>query len=221
MSKHCYSPGCGSFAAGFSNHCTRHRKAITRHGHPDQTAVTVQELAPYVQLVNTRMKANPTSPAWGILETRWGAIVGHSRSQVAASQDGRVYVRHTLVAAQQFLALAEAVSPSVVIQTVLALFILAGDRPHRLKSDKAFKHQLVRRVRGLATNGAGQYWDPKTKRTRRTYRDLPPRVVEVMSSELVAAFGGAGMQLADLEKQRANIAQEDKRRLADALGALQ
>ncbi len=220
MSKYCASTGCGSLAAGFSNHCTRHRKSITRHGHADQTAVTVQELATYVRMVSTRMKANPTSPAWGILEGRWSAIVANSRAQMAAYGEGQVSSRHARMAAQQFLSLADGVTPSVVIQTVLAMFILAADRPNRFKSDKGFRHQLVRRVRGLVATNAGQYWDPKTRRTKRTYRDQPPRVVEFMASELVAAFGGAGMQLADLEKLKANRAQEEQRRLADALHGL-
>lgn len=220
MSKYCASSGCGSLAAGFSNHCTRHRKTITRHGHADQTAVTVHELAPYVRMVSNRMGANPASPAWGILEVRWKAIVTRSRSQVAAYQAGHVSIRPARLAAQQFLVLADAVPPSLVIQTALAMFLLAADRPRRFKSDKGLRHQLVRRVRGLAATNAGHYWDPKTRRTKRTYRDQPPRVVEVMATELVAAFGGAGMQLADLEKQRATKAQEEQRRLADALGAL-
>lgn len=221
MNRNCASPSCGSLAAGFSNHCTRHRKAITRHGHADQTAVTVHELAPYVRMVSTRMKANPTSPAWSILEGRWAAIVAHARSQLTAYGEGRVSIRHARLAAHQFLALADGVPPSLVIQTALAMFILAADRPHRFQSDKGFRHQLVRRVRGLIATNAGQYWDPKTRRTKRTYRDQPPRVVEVMASELIAAFGGAGMQLADLEKQKATRAQEEQRKLADALGALQ
>lgn len=220
MRKHCASSGCGSLAAGFSNHCTRHRKNITRHGHADQKAVTVHELAPYVRLVSNRMRANPTSPAWEILEARWRAIVDRSRSLVAAYQAGRVSIRHTRVAAQQFLVLSDAVPPSLVIKTALAMFILAAERPHRFKSDKGLRHQLVRRVRGLAATNAGHYWDPKTRRTKRTYRDQPPRVVEAMASELVAAFGGAGMQLADLERQRVIKAQEEQHRLADALGAL-
>lgn len=221
MNRYCASPGCVSLAAGHSNHCTRHRKTITRHGHPDQSAITVHELAPYVRMVRTRMKDNPTSPAWGILEARWAALVARSRAVVFAYQQGQVSIRHYRVAAQQFSSLADGATPATVVQTALAMFLLLRYHPHRFRSDRAFRHQLVRRIRGLIATNAGMYWDPKTMRTKRTYRDLPMRAVMVMADELVAAFGGAGLQLADLEKQREDAKRDEQRKLADALGSLQ
>lgn len=220
MKSQCASRGCGSLAVGFSYHCTRHRKAITRHGHPEQTAVSVHELAPYVRMVKARQKANPTSPAWAILEARWSAIVARSRSLVFEYQQGQVAIRHYRVAAEQFNALAVGAAPTTVIHTALAMHMLRAYRPHRFQSDQAFRHQLVRRVRGLVDTNAGTYWDHKSGRVKRVYRDLPPRVAQVMADELVAAFGGPGVQLADLEKHQENTKRDEQRKLADALGSL-
>lgn len=166
------------------------------------------------------MKANPSSPAWGILEARWAAIVDRSRAQVFAYQEGHVTVRPWRIAAQQFASLADGASPATVVQTAMAMFLLFAYRSTRFKSDRAFRHQLVRRIRGLVATNAGMYWDPKTRRTKRTYRDLPMQAVGVMADALVAAFGGAGLQLADLEKQREDAKRDEQRKLADALGSL-
>lgn len=107
-----------------------------------------------------------------------------------------------------------------MVQTALAMFLLLRYHPHRFKSDRAFRHQLVRRIRGLVATNAGMYWDPKTRRTKRTYRDLPMRAVMLMADELVAAFGGPGLHLADLEKHREDALRDEQRKLADALGSL-
>jgi hypothetical protein len=68
---------------------------------------------------------------------------------------------------------------------------------------------------------AGTYWDHKAGRSKRVYRDLPPRVVEVMGAWLAEAFGGAGLALAGKEREEQQQQATERQRLADALGALQ
>jgi len=52
---------------------------------------------------------------------------------------------------------------------------------------------------------------------KRTYRDVPPRVMECMAESLKMAFGVAGMRLAELDKKDAEGVQAERRQLHDAL----
>lgn len=200
--------------------CSKHSKNQIRHGHPEQLSVKVHELKPYIAAVQQRMHQNPSSAAWGILREHWAAVVGQAAEAVQAYEAGKVGNRVTRVAAQQLQALALTVPADSVMQTVLALYLMADARPHRFVSDRGFEFQLVRRVRGLTEASAGTYWDAATSKQKRVYRDLPPKVVEVYAHWLKAAFGAAGLQFAGLERNRATATSDKQKRLAEALGEL-
>lgn len=178
-------------------------------------------MRPYVSRVKARQAKNKGSDAWGILAGRWEALVGHSRVISERYASGAVSIRHERMAAHQVTTLAGAVPADNVVQTALAMYLLAQDRPNRFQSDRAFRFELVRRVRGLSDVNAGTYWDQKAGRSRRVYRDLPPRVVEVLGHWLAEAFGGAGLALAGKEREDAERAAQEHQRLAAALGDLQ
>lgn len=220
MNTQCAAIGCLSLSVGFSTLCTQHRKALTRHGHPGQSPVTVHELRPYLNKVAARQQANPSSPAWPILTDRWAVIIKHAQKTLAAYEGGRACNRYAILTAQQVRTLADSVAPTAVMQTALAMYLLAEDRPSRFVSDAGFGFQLVRRVRGLTTTNAGSYWDPKTRKTKRVYKDLPPRVVEVLAGQLKATFGAAGIQLVAFERQQMAAADVERRKLSAALEAL-
>lgn len=219
--KFCQTPGCQQEASGFSTLCPHHKQAQRRHGHPLQVGITGHELRPYVSRVKARQAKNKGSDAWGILAGRWEALVGHSRVISERYASGAVSIRHERMAAHQVTTLAGAVPADNVVQTALAMYLLAQDRPNRFQSDRAFRFELVRRVRGLSDVNAGTYWDQKAGRSRRVYRDLPPRVVEVLGHWLAEAFGGAGLALAGKEREDAERAAQEHQRLAAALGDLQ
>lgn len=220
MNKNCTVPGCTAAATGFSNLCVHHKQALRRHGDALQTTVTVHELRPYVARVRARQAKNKGSELWDILEARWEAVVGHSRGVIERFASGAPSIRHERMAAQQVTALAGAVPAEKVVQTALAMFLMAQDRPTRFASDRAFRFELVRRVRGLSDVNAGTYWDHKEGRSKRVYRDLPPRVVEVLGAWLAEAFGGAGLALAGKEREEASTVAEERERLASALEGL-
>ncbi|WP_332741276.1 hypothetical protein [Hydrogenophaga sp.] len=107
------------------------------------------------------------------------------------------------------------------MRTALAMYLMQDKRPTRFASDTAFDFQLVRRVRGLSDVNAGVYWDHKEQRSRRVYRDTPPRVMQAMVEPLKAAFGVAGLTLATKEREDINKANEERRRLSSALEGLE
>lgn len=216
----CIVAGCASGVHGYSTLCTRHKKANVRHGHPEQRPVRAHELAPYVRVVHTRRAANAANPAWAILRERWDRVVERSSHVLEAQAAGRVGVRKLIRAAECIQAVAATVPPDSVVDTALALYLLADVRPGRFRSDRAQAAQLVRRVRMLAPTACGSFWCPKAKKTRAVYRDLPPRVVEVLASQLTEAFGLAGLQLADAERNRRDPEEVERERLAFAIESL-
>lgn len=220
LNRPCIAPRCPSVTKGFSNLCNAHRKTQRRHGHFDQTGISVHELRPFVAKVTAWQQANPDSAAWAIPLERWDRIVGHANKTLRAYQDGRPMAAHEIEAARYVNTLAGTVSPQQVLRTALAVYQLARDQPHRFKSDRAFDFQLARRVRGLATVSAYSYRDYKTRKTRHVYRDMAPRATVVLASWLKDAFGFAGLVLEDPAERREQAERDERQRLADAMAAL-
>lgn len=205
---------------GYSILCDAHKHVQRRHGHPEQEGITVHRLRPYLRRVEARRAKNKDSNAWALLEARWDALLGHAQATMAQWQSGKAMVKAQVDAAHQVQVLAGAATSTAIVNAALAMFLLRDAEPRRFASDRAFDFQLVRRVRGLAPVNAGSYWNHKTQRTTRVYKDLPPRVVEALGQQLRLAFGLAGFMLA--EKERAEEAKKaaEHRQLAEALEAL-
>lgn len=220
MSKKCRASQCSATAVGFGTLCDRHKSIQRRHGHPDQTGITVQELAPYRQRVRVRMEKNAASDAWNILRQRWEVMLEGAKESEAAYRSGTPQIAHERQALNEFAKVGSHVPVATVIETVLALYMMQGEQPRRFKSDVAFDAQLARRVRGLTDSNAGSYWDDKAKRTKRVYKDIPPRTLAALARLLKETFGVAGLYVARLEQQEANQQNSEKAALATALEGL-
>lgn len=222
LARPCHAAGCRSFRGQdtYSPYCPAHRKAVSRHGHPLQTAVLGHELAPFLRVVAVARKRNADNAAWSMLVERWQRLVNHASRLLAMRDAGAAFIRHEAQAAEMLRTVAGTVEPSRVIDAALALFLLQDHSPGRFKSDRAFWFALARRVRHLAPMNRGTYWNAKTKRTTGVYRDAPPRATEVLAQWLVEVFGLAGRLLADLERQRAEQVHAEHQRLADAVAAM-
>lgn len=221
MTLHCRAPGCQCAAHGYSTYCQNHKQNIRRHGSPTQEGITVHELRPYVALVEARKAKNPSSEAWAILMARWEVVQDHAKGTLKRFDEGRACNRVDRLAAHQLFTVGQSVEPWGVVKTALAMYIMQEQHPTRFSSDAAFDFQLVRRVRGLTEVNAGTYWDDKAQRSKRVYRDIPPRVIQAMAYPLKAAFGAAGLMLAAKERENIAKANEERRRLTAALEGLQ
>jgi hypothetical protein len=217
MKKQCAARGCTDEATGYSTLCDNHKHIQRRHGHPEQAGITVHRLKPYVRRVEARRAKNKDSNAWSLLEARWDALTAHAQAVLAGWAAGRAMVRAEVQAAHQVQTLAGAAPPDLIVNAALAMFLLRDAEPRRFASDRAFDFQLVRRIRGLAPVNAGSYWNHKSQRATRVYKDLPPRVMESLGHQFREAFGLAGLMLA--EKERAEEAKKatEHRQLAEAL----
>jgi hypothetical protein len=56
-------------------------------------------------------------------------------------------------------------------------------------------------VRALSDVNAGTYFDHKTGKTKRVYRDVLPGTLMALAEPLKAAFGVAGVFLAELDQR--------------------
>ncbi len=68
---------------------------------------------------------------------------------------------------------------------------------------------------------AGAWKDSTTGKTKVAYRELSPKAVEVIASELVAAFGPTGVTMAGLERRDHERKQRELIDHKQALGDLQ
>jgi hypothetical protein len=196
----CRVPGCNEASTRYGAYCTTHKSAMRRHGDPLQEGVTKSQLGPYVRIVEARIAKNAANPVWSQLEERWLVLAKSAEEILSAYHSGRPSVRQEVLAAHEIKKLKDTVEPRKVIQTALAMYVMLDQEPRRFRSDAAFSTQLIRRVRGLSDVNVGEWYDHKTNKTRRVYRELPPRVVQVLVGWIIPVLGGVGVKLAALEK---------------------
>ncbi|MCP5239687.1 MAG: hypothetical protein H6949_07685 [Zoogloeaceae bacterium] len=221
MNKQCSVPLCPEPIAGYGALCNRHKSIRRRHGHPEQSGITVQELTPYRKRVKNRMQRNSENQAWSILAQRWERVIDAAKAQDDEAQAGKPFVSYMREAGHELVKLSNEVPVEALVETALAMFLMQEEQPRRFKSDAAFDAQLARRARALTDTNAGTYWDDKTKRTKRVYRDVTPRTLAVIAEYLKAAFGVAGLYVARLERKEQDRNKNEQAALTSALEALE
>lgn len=200
--RQCRVPGCQRPASSrFSIYCVQHKAKHRRHGAVNQTGVTKHELKPYLAQVQARIERNKDKPLLDALLARWRAVVSVAEGIATEWSRGKPTVRQKRLAAQEVLKLHHTVDARHIIGTVLAMYLMQDQEPRRFADERAFRTQLVRRVRGLTTLNATTSFDPETGREKRVYRELSPRVTAIVASWLVEALGVAGLHFAKLEKR--------------------
>lgn len=117
MSRPCSIVACGKDASGYSTLCELHKRSMRRHGHAEQSGVTVHELQPFREAITARRAKNPGNPTWQLLAGRWQAVTGHAEAVLAAAASGSAGVSYERQTAQQLLILRDSVPDHVVIDT--------------------------------------------------------------------------------------------------------
>jgi hypothetical protein len=212
MIRPCRVLGCGAHTTRYGNFCPTHKSNLRRHGHAEQTAVTKAELAPLVALVRRRIEKNADNATWTHSEARWQAVVDHAQGIVAKAQRGVPGNRYERTAAREVAVLGGAVTPRAIIETTFAVYLLQEHDPRRLRSDEAFRAQLVRRLRGLTEANMDEWKGSAGGRSKRAQRDIPPKATIIMAQWISEALGGVGVHLSRLE------ARDREERVARAAG---
>ena len=207
----CRAAHCGAPASSrFSPHCRRHKSRLRRQGHVEQTAIRRSELAPYVARVRERIAKNAHSPLWDHLDARWIALASSANDTAG----NRVQSRYQRQAAHEVLNLDAQCSVRDIAVTAMAMFMFWNEGGSGSYPDAAFRLQLVKRVRALSSRHSGLRFDHRTgKQGTRVYRELSPKAGTIVARDLTSAFGGAGLQLAELEKRD----QERKQAMTDEI----
>ena len=204
----CAVPGCTATAKRFGRYCDSHATRDRRHGHPRQEAIRAAELRLYREMVRRRIEKNADAAVWQTLEDIWRQAVQRCQERLQAYQAGKPVNRWQRAAWQEVVKLAQQAEPREVIETTAAMYVMFTLEPRRFRSDRAFWFQLVRRVRALGDVNVGSWFDGRTGKVKRVYRDLPPRACEALAKVIVESIGIVGMRLAKLEQQ-------ERRREAD------
>jgi hypothetical protein len=215
----CAVPGCGHPRTARGHFCNTHRSRQRRHGHAQQEGITATALAPYRKLIRDHVKRNATSSAWVQLDHYWRNLIEACEQELEALRN-RAVTRWERKALEHLAAMKDLVQPREVVETVLAMYALQHFEPRRFRSDEAFRFQLVRRVLALAPVNVGSYYDHKSRRVKRVYRDLPPRLTRAISGHLVNTFGASGLHVAALEMTRKEQEAKQKEELRTALAEL-
>eukprot|EP00752_Nemacystus_decipiens_P000237 g237.t1 len=185
------------------------------------TGVTKAELSPWRALVRRRRARNPENPFWSSVEARWGKVVENARQELARYDGGVAMNRNHRQACEEIVRVADDVEPHIVAETALAMIMMQQDRPSRFRSDDAFWHQLSRRVRGLTDLNVGEWYDHKTAKVKRVYRDIPAKTSALLGKTLAEIFGLPGVLLAKKEREQAEQARREREELAGFAEALQ
>jgi hypothetical protein len=120
-------------------------------------------------------------------------LMDYAKSVAADAERGALVAKWTAQAARETLAVLLATDPIECGLTVAGVFMLRAYRPHLFESDRGFMFQLVRQFRAQSDLAYGSYYDYQKGRPKKTYRDLPTRVVSnisVLVTEAYARFVG-------------------------------
>jgi DNA-binding PadR family transcriptional regulator len=212
----CRASGCSDVVTRgqFTRYCSKHHRALYRHGHTHGNAFSKRELATYRKDVMAKRKATKDAPFWPQAEARWTALVNRAQSYISGVNKGQATHRLTRVAAESILKIARAAE---VLEVMGGMYLALEQDPHRFVSDRHYWFQLARRVRSLGDTLTATRWDGRanngTGKLRRLYHDLTPKGVEALAKWLVEALGNAGGNIA-------RTINEDEKREREEAGCL-
>jgi hypothetical protein len=193
----CRALGCLKEASTFGAYCSTHSSRRRKNGHEHQRNIRAVELTPFLNLVQARRLRNLENPVWPALGARWQGLVAEAQGILAVYEGGKPTLDHMRAAAEEIIRLDQTTLATTIMDMALAMTMYWQLVPRVFLSDDAFKVQLVRRVVRVSPSNALVYDGPG--RHKRAYREFSPRVMDVLSTWLLSAFGAAAMKLADLE----------------------
>ncbi|WP_363350173.1 hypothetical protein [Methylocystis echinoides] len=150
-------------------------------------------------------------------DQRWNAVVQLAEGILNRFASGRPGIGWERKAAVEVVKLSRNVAAREVVENVLAMYLMLDMEPRRFVTDRAFRTQLVRRVRGLTRINAREWVDQDSGRLKRVYTELPPRVTRSIGEWLASALGGIGVYLANLEREEVRGRDREARELTEAL----
>lgn len=209
----CKVNGCeGSTAGSHSRYCKHHRQRDRRHGDPLQLTVRSVDLAPYRKKVRAILLRDPERTVENAMREGWDVLIDIAQTEIDRMMTGAPGNKWYRQVCKEFLKLRDADAFEEVLEVGLALYLMAEQEPRRFASFRGFKFQLVRRVRSTTDMNVGEVYDPASGKTKRWYRDMPPKAVMVMADMLVTFLARAAARIIHIDRHERE--REVKRREA-------
>lgn len=190
-SRSCEVTGCfNEVTSRYSRLCEKHKKVKRRNGDPRQETIRKHTLEPFVKQVREIIRKDKTGKIEiGLMKIRDGL-----RSQAQDRLDrfyrkGEAMVSYNVKTAAELEKVLKDTDAVTCGCTIAAMYLLQENNPRLFKTDIGFRFQLARIFRGLSDMNKGSYYNHKTGKTQRAYRDIPPKVMQGIADALVSMYG--------------------------------
>lgn len=223
MVKQCAAPGCTrATKSPYSKYCNSHSTRAKRHGDVRQATIFEHDLKPYRAMVaEERRRSRDTGKGaefWSLMAARWEAAVELARDTLGTYEMGVPMFYDQRRTASEIDGIAQEADVVAVVDTVIAMYLIAEFEPRRFSGHRGFLFQLVRRLRGLAEANCGTWQDYLTGKMKRVYRDIPAKATEQVAAVVVEALGSGALTFSRTIARRDEVKREQAARLLAAAG---
>jgi hypothetical protein len=180
--------------------CENHRQRSRRHGAPTQARITKKDVRPYVRRARQIIERDTSGRIEAALREIHTILKDHTGSVVMDAERGRWVSKWEARSARETLNVLSDTDPVECGLTVGAMFLLRLHDPRLFKTDRGFVFQLVRQFRALTDLSYGSFYNYRTGKTKKTYRDLPAQAVHRMGRLVIEAYARFGGHLLQAER---------------------
>jgi len=169
--------------------CDKHQQRNRRHGDPIQPTIKKHELKPYIEFAERLIERDHSGKLKAGLSQLKGVL--RSSSQCILHDfyvKGKAMNTYWVKASSEIVKVMKATTEDEIPVIVASMFLLLHCHPHRFVSDRGFTFELVRMVRSLTDLNVGTFYNHRTGRVARVYKDLPARVVELMGEDIIETY---------------------------------
>lgn len=188
MNRTCKVPGCSKpTRSPQGTMCEAHRQRWRRHGDPKQEAIRKQDIAPLMKQVRDTIERDSSGQIEAGLKKLKSLLEAEASSTIAESRSGAMS-SYRLKTAHEIQRVLQNTDALTCASGIAAIYLLQERNSRRFASDRGFTFQLVRRFRALTDLNAGTYYNNKTGKVHRVYKDLPAQVTEFLGRTLIERY---------------------------------
>jgi hypothetical protein len=189
-SRFCEVSGCkNEVKSTYSRLCDKHKKTKRRNGDSEQETIRKHMLEPHVKQVREIIKRDKTGKIeMGLMRIRESLLSQAQERLDRFYRNGEPMVADNVKVSTELKKVLEKTDALTCGCTIAGLYLLREQNPRLFKSDTGFFFQLARSFRALSDMNKGSYYNQKTGKTQRVYRDIPPRVMEGIADALKTVY---------------------------------
>lgn len=192
----CIIEGCCHPGGRYSPLCSYHRKQDRKHGHPLQPALRPHHLAPYIKIVQQRLKGPGGQAVFDSFVPIWDAFVDACTECYRDFVDGKAAPKHGVEAAKELLGMRVTADPKDILTSLVALLLMVQREPRFFRSDAAFRVSLQRTLRRQCSGAYDLVWNETDQRYARRLRGMTKVASNLLGQWLVDGFAASAGRLA-------------------------